>query len=70
MYKINTISGENAIKSDFFIPHLVSEEVIKISERCEVWGTEFKDAGEDYCEFRFFKSNETEPFIIKKQKGY
>ena len=29
-----------------------SAEIIEKTETLEVWGTEFKDPGPDYCEFR------------------
>lgn len=43
------------------------EQVAK-AEKLEVWGTEIKDAGDDYCEFRLFSKG----VIIDRKKvmGY
>ncbi len=34
-----------------------STEIIEKTETLEVWGTEFKDPGPDYCEFRAIDAN-------------
>jgi len=70
MLLIDTIIGKDKMLSDFFIPHLVTPNVIDISEKCEIWGTDFQESGKDFCEFRFFKKDEVLPFITKKQMGY
>jgi len=46
-----------------FTPGEVSE-----ATRMEVWGSSFKDDGDDYCEFRLFKDNEL--IATRRVEGY
>lgn len=60
MYLVN---GYN--RSVFLTPMFVEEcqmfkvpqSSIEASDKVEVWGTTFDDAGSDYCEWRFFKGD-------------
>lgn len=42
--------------------------LIEQSDTVEIWGTSFKDTGEDFCEYRFFKDGKQ--FDSRKVGGY
>lgn len=46
----------------------IPADIIDQADACEIWGTSFKDAGEDYCEFRFFK--DSNPLRTFRVNGY
>jgi len=41
---------------------------IEKADVCELWGTEFKEVGPDYCEYRFFKYDKL--FATHRVEGY
>jgi hypothetical protein len=73
MYKIETVPksqmGKNSIFYNMAKFFNIPKELINKACYCEVWGTNFIDEGEDYCEFRFYSDSST---LIKtiRTKGY
>ena len=43
--------------------------IVEKIEALEIWGTEFKDPGPDYCEFRAFDADGAQ-LATMKVKGY
>lgn len=72
MYLIEKVTKENMGKDSFFrnTAHFcrIPDSLIDQADACEIWGTSFKDAGNDFCEYRFFKDG----VLIKmvKVEGY
>ena len=46
-----------------------SEPVVAVMARLEVWGSSFKDAGGDWCEFRVFNAKD-EQVAARRIDGY
>ena len=70
MYLVDTITDKNAIKRDPMVTMFVSfpEEEVDKSDRLEIWGSSFKDNGDDCCEYRLMKGKET--LVKRTVKGY
>jgi hypothetical protein len=63
----NVSIGEIVQCPPFGFPKFTLDEV-KEAERLEVWGSSFNDPGDDFCEFRVIKNNET--ILTKRVDGY
>jgi hypothetical protein len=60
MYRISNEADITKMMNDnkMFLRDSVPPEIVAQADQLEVWATSFKDAGPDYCEFRFMKKNE------------
>jgi hypothetical protein len=70
MHLYDTITGTNAI--DFCKQQLKMDSNqydLNNINRIEVFGTNFTDEGEDYCEYRVY-DNEGKVIAVKRESGY
>jgi hypothetical protein len=70
MFRFKTLTTQSAIRDDLFIAHLATEKEISVTEKLEVWASTPNEGGDDFCEFRFFKTNETIPFKTSRINGH
>jgi hypothetical protein len=70
MYLNATLNSNSEVVSDFFAPKLITPKQLQVTDKVEVWSSSFEDSGPDFNEFRFFRANESTPFLTKRTKGY
>ena len=72
MYLIETVQKTVMGEGSFFLQSAkmfgISMDYINQCDKCEIWGTSFKDDGADYCEYRFFKDDK--PIGQQRVSGY
>lgn len=70
MYLVDTITDKNKIKRDPMVTMFVSfpEADVDRADRLEVWGSSFKDNGDDCCEYRLMNDDK----LVSKKivRGY
>jgi hypothetical protein len=70
MYLVDTITDKKKIKRDPMITMFVSfpEAQVDEADRLEVWGSSFKDNGDDCCEYRLMNGEKL--VATRTMKGY
>lgn len=68
MYILSTITNKDQMANDLFFT--LNAEELNRTERVEVWASNFNDAGDDFCEARFFEPNSAKPYKTQKVNGY
>lgn len=70
MFLFQTLTTQLAIMDNLFISSLAAEKELAATQKLEVWASTPKEGGDDFCEFRFFKANETKPFKTSRINGH
>ena len=70
MYLNAKLNSNSEVVIDFFASRLLTPEQLVVTDKVEIWSSSFDDPGPDFNEFRFFKTNESTPFLTKRTEGY
>lgn len=69
MYLVETVAKDD-IRGNQFVEMFVtfSDEQIEMADRLEVWGTNFNEGTEDYCEYRLMNGDTV--IVNRRVAGY